>query len=183
MMREALVALTDALAKCDREDVVLLDRSTWRVGVDSPLDDVDTRCARAAAFADALVVPCPDGLWEWGVRRDFVRSARKLAEREVTRADVKRLAATLAGSRTKRRFEVALGLVRDRTLLRAFALYRRRKVRAWAGRVLRALLAGCVMPSGVVTTPAKRPAGASRTLKRRRRPGRKRRAKFVSYVA
>lgn len=189
MMRETLVALTDALAKRDREDVVLLDRSTWRVGVDSTLDDVDTRRARAAAFAEALVVPCPDGLWEWSVRRDFVRSARKLvrgAPKDPAADDVKKLAATLAGTRTKRRFEVALGSVRDRTLVRAFALYRRRRIRAWAARVLHAVLGGWTPPTdeaevAVVTAPRRKRTrtGASK----RRRPGRKRRSRFVSYVA
>ena len=103
--RACVAALTDALAKSDRDDVVLLDRTTWTVRIDSTLDDVDARRARA----DALAVPRPDGLWEWEVRRDFVRRARKLATSEVAREDVKKLAATLAGSRTKRRFEVALG--------------------------------------------------------------------------
>lgn len=179
--RSALTALTNALARAEQEDVVFLNRAAWSVRIDSPLDDVDARPARGAIEErDELAVTRPDGLWEWEVRRDFVRSLRT---RKSSRDDARKLAATLAGSRTKRRFEVALGQVRERTLIRAFALHRRRRVRGWAARVLRAVLAGYVIPSGVVATPARKMTRARGKPKTKsRRPGRKRRAKYVSYV-
>lgn len=181
-LTNALIALTNALARAEQEDVVLLNRAAWSVRIDSTLDDVDVRPAHAAVEErDEVAVTRPDGLWEWEVRRDFVRSLRT---RKDSRDDARKLAATLAGPRTKRRFEVALGQVRERTLIRAFALYRRQRVRAWAARVLRAVLAGYVIPSGVVATPARKITRARRKPRpKSRRPGRKRRSKYVSYVA
>ncbi|MDB4935337.1 MAG: hypothetical protein JWP87_2309 [Labilithrix sp.] len=168
--RSCLAALTDALARAEREDVVLLDVASFTVRTDSTLDDVDKRRARAPA----VPVTRPDGLWEWQIRRDFVRSIRK-----TSRDDARRLAATLAGTRTKRRFEVVLGLVHDQSLIRAFALHRRRRLRAWAGRLLRAALAGYVAAEDVTPSKPLRP----RKKPRRRRPSRKRRSKYVPYVS
>lgn len=175
--RACLVALTDALARAEREELVLLDLPARRVRIDSTLDDVDERTPRGSA----LPVSRPDGLWEWEVRRDFVRGIRKLA-----REDARRLADTLGGMRTKRRFEVALGLVRDRSLVRAFALFRRRRLRGWAARVLRAALAGYVTPS-LTAAPGQAgrtpPKKAKKKSTRRRGTPRKRRSRYVPYVS
>ncbi len=128
-LRSTLAALTDALATAEPEDVVLLD-PRGDVSVDSTLDDVDAR----VPVVGKSVVPRPDGLWEWRARRDWIRSLPHGEER-------RRLARTLAGPRTKRRFVLALGLARDPSLVRAFRLHRRRRLRGWAARVLRFLLA------------------------------------------
>lgn len=134
-MRDTLAALTDALAAGDPEDVVLLDPS-GEVTVDSTLDDVDAR----AHVAGKSVVPRPDGLWEWRLRRDWTRSLPRGDDR-------RRFSRTLAGPRTKRRFVLALGLARDASLVRDFRLYRRRSLRGWAARVLRFLLTRAPPPS------------------------------------
>ena len=128
-LRSTLAALTDALATGEPEDVVLLDRS-GTVSVDSTLDDVDAR----SSIAGKSVVPRPDGLWEWQARRDWIRALPHGDER-------RRLSRTLAGPRTKRRFALALDLARDPALVRAFRVYRRRRLRGWAARVLRFVLA------------------------------------------
>lgn len=169
-LRACLVGLTEALSRADRDDVVLLDLALLTARIDSTLDDADAR----RGSAKALAVTRPDGLWEWQVRRDFVRSIRKKALH-----DARRLAPTLAGTRTKRRFEVALGLVHDPSLIRAFGLFRRRRLRAWAGRLLRAALAGYVAEPVVATERPRRPENK----RRRRRPLRKRRSKYVPYVS
>lgn len=172
-LRSHLSALTDALARAERDDVVLLDLGAGGVRLDSALDDVDERLPPDAARP----VTRPDGLWEWQVRRDFVRSIRKGA-----RDDARRLAATLAGTRTKRRFEVTLAQAQDQALIRAFRLYRRRRLRGWAARVLRAALAGYVAES--VSSAGGAPGRPEKKAKpRRRRLPRKRRSKYVAYVS
>jgi hypothetical protein len=169
-LRSCLAALTDVLARAERDDVVLLDLAAGSARIDSTLDDAEER----RPHGKAVPVARPDGLWEWQVRRDFVRTIRKTAP-----ADARRLATTLAGTRTKRRFEVALRLVDDQSLVRAFELYRRRRLRGWAGRLLRAALAGYVVASVTAEPPAPR----RRKKSRRRRPSRKRRSKYVPYVS
>jgi hypothetical protein len=175
-LRASLAALTDALARAEREDLVLFDVASGSARIDSTLDDVDRR----RPHAPALPITRPDGLWEWQVRRDFVRSIRKTAP-----VDARRLATTLAGTRTKRRFEVALGLVQDQALIRAFALHRRRRLRGWAARVLRAALGGYVADAAALTRSltSSEPRRAPSKKSRRRRPSRKRRSKYVPYVS
>jgi len=128
-LRPALAALTNALDRRDPfAEVLSLDLSTFELFVDSSLDDVDTRPNRAG-----WVVSPPDGLWEWRVRRDFVRSLpRSLAKT--------RLANTLAGPKTRRRFELTLS-ASSGALLADFKRTRRRRLRAYAARVLRAAVA------------------------------------------
>lgn len=124
-LRVLLEELTEALATAERDDDVFLDAAGHVAWVDSTLDDVDHR----VRIEGGLAVLRPDGLWEWAVRRDFVRGlARGTAAK-------RRLAATLAGPKTRRRFEVALST--EPTLEREFDLHRRRRLRAWAARVLR----------------------------------------------
>lgn len=172
-LRSYLSALTDALARAERDDAVLLDLRTGGVRLDSALEDVDERRPPDAARP----VTRPDGLWEWQVRRDFVRSIRKGA-----RDDARRLAATLAGTRTRRRFEVTLAQSQDQALIRAFRLYRRRRLRGWAARVLRAALAGYVAEATSLSAEVPRRA-AKKSKPRRRRPARKRRSRYVPYVS
>jgi hypothetical protein len=126
-LRALLEELTEALARAEHDDEVILDAAGHVAWVDSTLDDVDLR-DRAHA-PSGLVVLRPDGLWEWAVRRDFVRGLLRGS------APKKRLAATLAGPKTRRRFEVALST--EPRLERAFELHRRRRLRAWAARILR----------------------------------------------
>jgi len=174
-LRARLAALTGALERAERDDVVLLDPLAGVAHVDSALDDVDDRVARGRDVA--VAVARPDGLWEWEVRRDFVRSVRALAP-----VDARRLGTTLRGARTKRRFELALGLVKDRSLLRAFALFRRRRLRGWAARLLRALLAGHPVSAAErasVSGPSKKKPKKARS----RRPPRRRRRQFVPYIS
>lgn len=128
VLRSALTALTDALEK--REGAVWLDPTTLDVVVDSTLDDVDARPAPRG-----YPVPLPDGLWEWGVRRDFVRALPAGKAKQ-------RLGATLGGPRTRRRFEVTLA---GTALQRAFRAMRRRRLRAWSARVLRCALSGGIL--------------------------------------
>jgi hypothetical protein len=124
-LRVLLEELTDALAAAEHDDDVIIDAAGHVAWVDSTLDDVDHRDRTPSGLA----VLRPDGLWEWAVRRDFVRGlARGTAAK-------RRLAATLAGPKTRRRFEVALST--EPMLERAFDLHRRRRLRAWAGRILR----------------------------------------------
>ena len=132
-LRALLEELTDALATAEHDDDVIIDAAGHVAWVDSTLDDVDHREQRQRAHrvsaSPALPVLRPDGLWEWAVRRDFVRAlARGSPEK-------RRLAVTLAGPKTRRRFEVALST--EPSLERTFELHRRRRLRAWAARVLR----------------------------------------------
>jgi hypothetical protein len=126
-LRVLLEELTDALARAEHHDEVIVDAASHVAWVDSTLDDVDLRDRLRAP--NGLVVLRPDGLWEWAVRRDFVRGLGRGS------AGKRRLAATLAGPKTRRRFEVALST--EPLLERAFDLHRRRRLRAWAARVLR----------------------------------------------
>ena len=75
-LRSCLAALTDALARAEREDLVLLDAVRGAVRLDSSLDDAEVRAARDDGRA--LPVARPDGFWEWQMRRDFVRSIRSV---------------------------------------------------------------------------------------------------------
>lgn len=128
-LRPVLVALTNALDRRDPfAEVLSLDLRTFELVVDSKLDDVDHRPRRSG-----WVIPPPDGLWEWRVRRDFVRSLPKSTAKT-------RLANTLAGPKTRRRFEVTLG-ASDAWLLVEFRRVRRRRLRGYAARVLRAAVA------------------------------------------
>ena len=79
------------------------------------------------------VVRAPDGLWEWQVRRDFVRG---LAAGRVK----SRLGNTLGGPKTRRRFEVSLAAAGG-ALHGAFKRFRRRRLRGYTGRVLRVAVA------------------------------------------
>jgi hypothetical protein len=126
-LRALLEELTEALARAEHDDEVILDAAGHVAWVDSTLDDVDLR-DRARAPSGRVVLR-PDGLWEWAMRRDFVRGLVRGS------AGKRRLAATLAGPKTRRRFEVALSA--EPLLERAFDLHRRRRLRAWAARVLR----------------------------------------------
>ena len=135
-LRRCLSELTDALARAERDQVVLLDVVNARARAASRVD-----ADAAAAVGSARVVLRPDGLWEWMVRRDFVRSIRR-----EHRKDAERLAATLGGPRSRSRFALALTSTGDAMLVRAFDLHRRRRLRAWAGRVLRATLGALVSP-------------------------------------
>lgn len=135
-LRRCLSELTDALARAERDQVVVLDVANARARNASRLD-----AEAAIAVGSARVVLRPDGIWEWSVRRDFVRAIRR--ER---RKDAERLAATLGGPRSRARFALALRSTDDTTLVRAFDLHRRRRLRAWAGRVLRATLGVLVSP-------------------------------------
>lgn len=129
-LRALLEELTDALARAEHDDEVIVDAAGHVAWVDSTLEDVDLRDhARGARVPSTLVVLRPDGLWEWALRRDFVRGLVRGS------APKKRLAATLAGPKTRRRFEVALST--EPLLERAFDLHRRRRLRAWAARILR----------------------------------------------
>jgi hypothetical protein len=121
MLRE----LTDALAVAEHDDEVMIDATGHVAWVDSALEDVDRRRHPGLGF----VVLRPDGLWEWAMRRDFVRRLERGS------AAKKKLALTLAGPKTRRRFEVALST--EPRLEREFTLHRRRRLRAWAARVLR----------------------------------------------
>lgn len=128
-LRPALVALTNALDRRDPfAEVLSLDLTTFELVVDSKLDDVDHRPRRSG-----WVIAAPDGLWEWRVRRDFVRSLPRSPAKT-------RLANTLAGPKTRRRFEVTLS-ASSGGLLAEFRRARRRRLRAYAARVLRAALA------------------------------------------
>ena len=123
-----MATLTDALADRGPEDAIRLEPSTLRVVIDSRLDDVDARPSPAG-----LLVPPPDGLFEWRLRRDFVRS--------LPPGDAKRrLGQTLAGPKTRRRFELCLA-ARGDALHRAFGRFRRRRLRGYAARVVRFALA------------------------------------------
>lgn len=124
-LRGLLAELTDALAVAEHDDDVVIDAAGHVAWVDSTLDDVDRRERAEPGFA----VLRPDGLWEWAVRRDFVRG---LARGSTAK---RRLAATLSGPKTRRRFEVTLST--EPALERAFDLHRRRRLRGWAARVLR----------------------------------------------
>ena len=129
-LRECLSNLTDALANAEHEDVVLLDVVNGQTSI-SPA----SHGSPAAPLARVHAVTRPDGLWEWRVRRDFVRAIRR-----DRRKDSDRLAATLGGPRSRQRFVLALADLGDAALVRAFDLHRRRQLRAWAGRVLRVAL-------------------------------------------
>ena len=128
-LRGCLCELTDALARAEQDEVVLLNLIEGRAAIVPALD------GESVAAGRTVVVARPDGLWEWRIRRDFVRVLRR--ER---RRDADRLAATLGGPRSRQRFVVALGQLGDASLVHAFDLHRRRQLRAWAGRVLRAAL-------------------------------------------
>jgi hypothetical protein len=133
-LRGLLQELTDALAVAERDDDVTIDADGHVAWIDSTLDDVDQReqrerRERREGRGAGLIVLRPDGLWEWGVRRDFVRALARGSPSK------RRLAATLAGPKTRRRFEVALSTVP--ALERDFDLHRRRRLRGWAARVLR----------------------------------------------
>lgn len=177
-LRALLEELTDALARAERDDEVILDAAGHVAWVDSTLDDVDVRDRPAAA--SGLVVLRPDGLWEWALRRDFVRGLLRGS------APKKRLAATLAGPKTRRRFEVALST--EPLLERAFDLLRRRRLRAWAARVLRVHaapaplrgeLAALVMTARAAAAAASIPelTPRQRTRKRKRRARQLRRSR------
>ena len=128
-LRATLAALTDALEHRDAfAEVISLDLVTFELFVDSSLDDVDRRRARSG-----WAVRTPDGLWEWQVRRDFVRGL------PVGRVK-SRMGNTLGGPKTRRRFEVALAAAGG-ALHGAFKRFRRRRLRGYAGRVLRLALA------------------------------------------
>lgn len=116
--RALLEELTDALASAEHDDDVVIDATGRIAWVDSTLDDVDHRegARRRHGRSPALPVLRPDGLWEWAVRRDFVRG---LARGDAAK---RRLAGTLAGPKTRRRFEVALSA--EPLLERAFELRR-----------------------------------------------------------
>ncbi len=133
-LRGLLEELTDALAVAEHDDDVLIDAGGHVAWVDSTLDDIDQRERRERLDLrehgeSGLAVLRPDGLWEWAVRRDFVRELPRGS------AAKRRLAATLAGPKTRRRFEVALSTAP--ALERAFDLHRRRRLRGWAARILR----------------------------------------------
>lgn len=160
-LRALLEELTEALATAERDDAVLIDASGHVAWVDSTLDDVDHRFdARSRARArGGFGVLRPDGLWEWAVRRDFVRG---LARGTTAK---RRLAATLAGPKTRRRFQVALSI--EPALVRAFELHRRRRLRGWAGRVLRAHAAAAAAIVGrevIALVDAARAAAAAAAL-------------------
>ena len=123
-----LEELTDALAVAERDDDVIIDADGHVAWIDSMLDDVDQR-ERREHGESGLAVLRPDGLWEWAVRRDFVRGLPRGS------AGKRRLAATLAGPKTRRRFEVALST--EPALEQDFDLHRRRRLRGWAARILR----------------------------------------------
>lgn len=106
---------------------MLVDPIGERAWIDSRLDDAEHGRLPAG---DAVEAARPDGLWEWRVRRDFVYS--------LPRDEKRRLSVTLGGPKTRRRFEVALA--RDPRLVVAFRRFRRRRLRAWAARVLRVIL-------------------------------------------
>lgn len=127
-LRSALAALTDALEKRDPfAERIFLDPETLTVVVDSSLDDAERRPeARGAAIS------CPDGLWEWQLRRDFVRSLPPGRTKT-------RLGATLGGPKTRRRFEVTLAAAGGR-YHSDFKQWRRRRLRGYAARVLRVAL-------------------------------------------
>jgi hypothetical protein len=127
-LRTTLALLTDALERRDAfADVIALDLVSFELVVDSRLEDVDRRPPRRG-----WVIRTPDGLWEWQVRRDFVRTLPPGVGKS-------RLGTTLGGPRTRRRFEVALAAAGG-PLHGAFRRFRRRRLRAYAGRVLRAAL-------------------------------------------
>lgn len=129
-VKAACRALTNAFSNRAFGDVIRIDPSTLAVVVDSRLDDVDAR-----AVGSGLEIVPPDGLYEWSIRRDFVRS--------LPRGEAKRrLSETLAGPKTRRRFEVIVSASRDDDLLRAFTLFRHRRLRRYAARVVRFVLAG-----------------------------------------
>ncbi len=128
LLRAFVASLTDALAGRGLEDAIRLEPSTLRIVVDSTLDDVDDRPSPVG-----FLVPPPDGLFEWRVRRDFVRSLPPGNEK-------RRLGQTLAGPKTRRRFEVLLA-ARGEPLHRAFGRFRRRRLRGYAARVVRFALA------------------------------------------
>jgi hypothetical protein len=127
-LRGLLEELTDALAVAEHDDDVIIDADGHVAWVDSVLDDADER-ERRERGESGLAVLRPDGLWEWSVRRDFVRGLTRGS------AAKRRLAATLAGPKTRRRFEVALST--EPALERDFDLHRRRRLRGWAARILR----------------------------------------------
>ncbi len=128
-LRPTLAALTDALDEREAfSEVLSLDLVTFELTVDSSLDDVDGRPPRTG-----WVIPAPDGLWEWRVRRDFVRS--------LPAGRVKsRLGNTLGGPKTRRRFEVTLA-ASGGEMHGEFRRFRRRRLRGYAGRVLRVAVA------------------------------------------
>jgi hypothetical protein len=175
-LRVLLEELTEALAAAEHDDDVIIGADGRVAWVDSTLDDVDHRDGRAGGLA----VLRPDGLWEWAVRRDFVRGpARGTAAK-------RRLAATLAGPKTRRRFEVALST--EPMLERAFDLHRRRRLRGWAARILRVHAAAapyrselCALVAAARTAaasiPELTPRQRSRKRKRRARQMRRNRAR------
>ena len=128
VLRICVASLTDALAGRGPDDTIRLEPSTLRIVIDSRLDDVDAR-----PRPKGLLVPPPDGLFEWRIRRDFVRSLPPGNEK-------RRLGQTLAGPKTKRRFELLLA-ARGELLHSAFGRFRRRRLRSYAARVVRFALA------------------------------------------
>ena len=128
VLRVCVATLTDAFAGRGPEDAIRLEPATLRVVIDSRLDDVDAR-----PRPEGLLVPPPDGLFEWRLRRDFVRSLPP-GEAKL------RLGQTLAGPKTRRRFEVLLA-ARGGDLHRAFVRFRRRRLRGYAARFVRFTLA------------------------------------------
>jgi len=125
---DAVVRCIDPSEALDRRDPfgdrIYLDPAKLVVMVDSALDDAETR-----AEARGWLVPHPDGLWEWCVRRDFVRTLPP------SRAKTK-LGTTLAGPKTRRRFEVAIAAAGGRWHA-DFAQWRRTRLRRYAARVVR----------------------------------------------
>lgn len=171
-LRVLLEELTEALASAEHDDDVIIDAAGHVAWVDSTLDDVDHRDRSSGGLA----VLRPDGLWEWAVRRDFVRGlARGTAAK-------RRLAATLAGPKTRRRFEVALST--EPMLERAFDLHRRRRLRGWAARILRVHAAAaevrselCALIAAARSAAAAAAASRPELTPRQRTRQRKRRAR------
>lgn len=173
-LRALLGELTDALARAEHDDDVILDGAGHVAWVDSTLDDADVR-DRAPS---GLAVLRPSGLWEWALRRDFVRGLPRGAGTK------RKLAATLAGPKTRRRFEVALSA--DPLLERAFELHRRRRLRAWAAKILRVHVAApavrrelCALVAAARSAAAKAAASIPELTPRQRTRQRKRRARAM----
>jgi hypothetical protein len=158
-LRGLLEELTDALAVAEHDDDVIIDADGHVAWVDSTLDDVDQRERRELRELreSGLAVLRPDGLWEWAVRRDFVRGLPRGS------AAKRRLAATLAGPKTRRRFEVALST--EPALERGFDLHRRRRLRGWAARILRVHVAapGLRRELGTLVAAARSAAASAAT--------------------
>lgn len=133
-LRRCLFELTDALARAEHEQRVHLDVTNGHANI-APAPGPAPEAEQAGIRGREVVVARPDGLWEWRVRRDFVRVLRRERRKEADR-----LAATLGGPRSRQRFVLALARLGDASLVHAFDLHRRRQLRAWAGRVLRAAL-------------------------------------------